>query len=82
MTKIAIVTGASRGFGRGTARILASEAGYKVYATARTESALHSLQKEVAESNTAGEVIPVVLDAVDRILKPSGMKMNSEQKEN
>ena len=26
MTKIAIVTGASRGFGRGTARILASEA--------------------------------------------------------
>jgi len=54
MTKIAIVTGASRGFGRGTARILASEAGYKVYATARTESALHSLQKEVAESNAAG----------------------------
>ena len=65
MTKIAIVTGASRGFGRGTARILASEAGYKVYATARTESALHSLQKEVAESNAAGEVIPVVLDQSD-----------------
>ena len=65
MTKIAIVTGASRGFGRGTARILASEAGYKVYATARTRSALQSLQKEVPESNGAGEVIPVVLDQSD-----------------
>ena len=65
MTKIAIVTGASRGFGRGTARILASEADYKVYATARTQSALQSLKKEVADCNSAGDIIPVVLDQGD-----------------
>ena len=40
MTKIAIVTGASRGFGRGTAFVLATEANYKVYATARKKRLL------------------------------------------
>ena len=65
MTKIAIVTGASRGFGRGTARVLATEGAYKVYATARTKPALESLKKEVDDSTGSGEIIPIVLDQND-----------------
>ena len=40
MTKVAIVTGASRGLGRGIALTLAKEEGYIVYATARNKKAL------------------------------------------
>ena len=65
MTKIAIVTGASRGFGRGTAYVLATEANYKVYATARNKAALNELKKEVDASQGLGEIIPIVLDQSD-----------------
>jgi NAD(P)-dependent dehydrogenase (short-subunit alcohol dehydrogenase family) len=40
MGKVAIVTGASRGLGRGIALTLAKEGGYSVYATARNGTAL------------------------------------------
>ena len=47
MKKIAIVTGASRGLGRGIALILATEGNYSVYATARNADALNKLKEEV-----------------------------------
>ena len=65
MTKIAIVTGASRGFGRGIAQVLATEAGYKVYATARNKSALDELKKAVDATGGQGQIIPIVLDQTD-----------------
>ena len=65
MTKIAVVTGASRGFGRGSAYVLATEANYKVYATARNKTALDELKKEVDATQGSGEIIPIVLDQSD-----------------
>ena len=62
MQKTAIVTGASRGFGRGIAAVLSMEGEYNVFATARNKAALDSLKKEVDEFKGAGEVIPYVLD--------------------
>ena len=62
MQKIAIVTGASRGFGRGIASVLSMEGQYKVFATARNKAALDSLKKEAEEFVGAGEIIPYVLD--------------------
>jgi len=41
--KICIVTGASRGMGRGIALVLAQEEGCRVYATARDSVALEAL---------------------------------------
>ena len=65
MTKIAIVTGASRGFGLGTAFVLATEANYKVYATARNKTALDELKRLVDVHESKGEIIPVALDQSD-----------------
>ena len=65
MTKIAIVTGASRGFGRGVAYVLGAESDYRVYATARTKVALDELREDVASSGGAGEIVPIVLDQND-----------------
>jgi dehydrogenase/reductase SDR family protein 1 len=62
MGKIAIVTGASRGLGRGIALTLANEGGYKVYSTARNSKALHELSNEASGNKTGGSVIPYVLD--------------------
>ena len=62
MQKTAVVTGASRGFGRGIASVLSMEGEYKVFATARNKAALDGLKKEVDEFKGAGEVIPYVLD--------------------
>ena len=62
MQKTAIVTGASRGFGRGIASVLSMEGGYKVFATARNKAALDNLKKEVDDFEGSGEVIPYVLD--------------------
>jgi NAD(P)-dependent dehydrogenase (short-subunit alcohol dehydrogenase family) len=44
--KVCIVTGASRGLGRGIALVLAQEEGCTVYATARNEEALKALAEE------------------------------------
>ena len=65
MAKVAIVTGASRGLGRGIALTLAKEGGYKVYATARNKSALENLAKEVSGVSGEGVIIPSVLDQSD-----------------
>ena len=62
MHKTAIVTGASRGFGRVIASVLSMEGEYKVFATARNKAALDGLKKEVDEFKGAGEIIPYVLD--------------------
>ena len=62
MKKTAIVTGASRGFGRGIAHVLASEGQYKVFATARNKGALDNLKREVDELECNGEIVPVALD--------------------
>ena len=62
MKKTAIVTGASRGLGRGVALILATEGNYRVYATARNNDALNKLKEEVNSSGCKGEIIPCILD--------------------
>ena len=64
-SKICIVTGASRGLGRGIALVLAREEGCRVYATARNEDALNELARESAEGSKGGEVVPCVLDQSD-----------------
>ena len=62
MGKVAIVTGASRGLGRGIALTLAKEGGYSVYATARNGTALQELSAEASENELGGVVHPYVLD--------------------
>ena len=63
--KIAIVTGASRGLGRGIALTLAKEGGFKVYSTARNGKALDELSNDASENETGGSVVPYVLDQND-----------------
>lgn len=65
MGKVAIVTGASRGLGRGIALTLAKEGGYSVYATARNGTALKELSYEASENELGGVVHPYVLDQND-----------------
>lgn len=65
MGKIAIVTGASRGLGRGIALTFAKEGGYKVYATARNGNALNALSDEASENDKGGTVHPYILDQND-----------------
>ena len=65
--KVAIVTGASRGLGRGVAAILAKEAGFTVHAVGRTTADLETLQAECADG--PGKVSPrrpVVIAAATR----------------
>ena len=54
--KVAIVTGASRGLGKGVAAVLAKEAGFTVYAAGRTTADLEKLEAECADG--AGTVSP------------------------
>jgi len=65
MAKSCIVTGASRGLGRGIAHVLAVEEGCKVYATARNKEALESLSDEVSNYSGSGQVVPCPLDQND-----------------
>jgi NAD(P)-dependent dehydrogenase (short-subunit alcohol dehydrogenase family) len=67
MGKVAIVTGASRGLGRGIALTLAKEAGYTVYATARNKDALEKLSKDANNNFLNGVVYPYVLNQEDDV---------------
>jgi len=63
--KVCIVTGASRGLGRGIALVLAQEEGCTVYATARNEEALKALAEEAAAGTKGGVVKVCTLDQSD-----------------
>ena len=63
--KVCIVTGASRGMGRGIALVLAKEEGCQVYATARDEEALQVLAEEVSQSDSDGKIAPCELEQND-----------------
>ncbi|MFL2738126.1 MAG: SDR family NAD(P)-dependent oxidoreductase [Proteobacteria bacterium] len=63
--KVCIVTGASRGLGRGIALVLAREEGCKVYATARNEEALKALAEDASSGSKGGIVKVCKLDQSD-----------------
>ena len=63
--KVCIVTGASRGLGRGIALVLAQEEGCTVYATARNEEALKALAEEAGTGTKGGVVKVCTLDQSD-----------------
>ena len=63
--KACVVTGASRGMGRGIALVLAKEAGCRVYATARDKEALNTIAEEVSQSDSDGQIVPCELDQND-----------------
>lgn len=62
--KVVIVTGASSGIGRATAKQFAQE-GAKVVAAARRMERLEALQAEVAEAGYPGCILPVQTDVRD-----------------
>ena len=68
--RVCIVTGASRGIGRGIALVLARNEGNVVYATARSEASLQALAAEVAAASATGAggggvLVPVAVDHTD-----------------
>lgn len=63
--RVCIVTGASRGIGRGIALVLARDEQHIVYATARSEASLRQLADEVARSGTTGRLVPCAVDHTD-----------------
>ena len=69
MGKVCIVTGGSRGFGRGIALILAKEHACTVYATARDMGKLQALADEAmiecAKIGSEGKIVPYRLDQKD-----------------
>ena len=63
MPKTIVVTGASRGIGRGIALVLARDEGHTVYATGRSKSKLEELSQLVERtSQNGGKLVPVVVD--------------------
>jgi NAD(P)-dependent dehydrogenase (short-subunit alcohol dehydrogenase family) len=69
-SKVAVVTGASRGLGRGVVEALASR-GARVVAIARDEATLSSLSREVPR------VVPVAGDATDEALADRVLRQES-----
>ena len=79
---VCIVTGASRGIGRGIALVLARDKGCAVYATARSEASLQDLAAQVdRETKLGGRIVPCAVDHTDdlsvktfveRVLRESG----------
>jgi NAD(P)-dependent dehydrogenase (short-subunit alcohol dehydrogenase family) len=68
-SRIAVVTGASRGIGRAAALALA-EAGAHIVALARTQGALEQLDDEIRARGSSATLVPVNLkdfDAIDRL---------------
>jgi len=69
--KVALITGASQGIGRATARAL-SEAGAKVAVAARNEQQLSSLAAEIASAG--GEALAVPMDVGDAAQVKNGFQ--------
>jgi NAD(P)-dependent dehydrogenase (short-subunit alcohol dehydrogenase family) len=57
-TKIALVTGASRGLGRATALALAKQ-GFHIIATARTQGGLEELDDEIKAAGSGATLVPM-----------------------
>jgi 3-oxoacyl-[acyl-carrier protein] reductase len=74
--KVAVVTGASQGIGRDTAKALA-EAGAKVVVTARNEEKLAALVSEI--TSAGGEAFAVKIDVADAEQVKSGFKQVVEK---
>ncbi len=74
--KVALVTGASQGIGRDTARALA-EAGAKVAVTARNEEKLASLVNDIVAAG--GEAFAVKMDVADAEQVKAGFKQVLEK---
>ena len=84
MKKIAIVTGASRGLGRGTALILATEGNYSVYATARNADALDKLRFESLQNKKIKYddlSIKIIVDKENKciIVRDNGIGMSESE---
>src|SRR3989442_8551068 len=74
--KVAVVTGASQGIGRDTAKALA-EAGAKVVVAARNEGKLAALVSEITAAG--GEAFAVMMDVTDAEQVKSGFKQVVEK---
>src|ERR1700719_775867 len=67
-SRIALVTGASRGIGYATARALA-QAGAHVVAVARTQAGLEELDDEIRQDGGAATLVPLNLTDFDGIAR-------------
>src|SRR5882757_4805951 len=67
-SRIALVTGASRGIGHATARALA-KAGAHVVAVARTQAGLEELDDEIREQGGSATLVPIDLTDFDGIAR-------------
>lgn len=68
MTRLALVTGASRGIGAATAEALASS-GYHVVLTARTSKALEEVEERIHASGGSATIAPLDLTQGDAIAR-------------
>src|SRR4029078_5384427 len=67
-SRIALVTGASRGIGYAAARALA-KAGAHIVAVARTQGGLEELDDEIRKGGGAATLVPLNLTDLDRIAR-------------
>ena len=67
-SRIALVTGASRGIGHATARALA-RAGAHIIAVARTQGGLEELDDEIRKGGGSATLVPLSLTDVDGIAR-------------
>ena len=67
-SRIALVTGASRGIGNATARALA-KAGAHIVAVARTQGGLEELDDEIRKDGGTATLVPLSLTDVDGIAR-------------
>ena len=70
-SRIALVTGASRGFGYATARALA-KAGAHIVAVARTQGGLEELDDEIRKGGGSATLVPLSMTDVDGIARLGG----------